>query len=78
MIILKRPVSTLTPREQEVLELLWDGHCDDSIAAQLDCSYETVKSHLTNMRRKTGTNARLDLAMKTFKEAHHWSKKGKV
>lgn len=65
----------LTPREQQVVELLWDGHGDESIASQLGCAIETVKTHMANIRRKTFTTSRLDTAMKTFKEAHHCSKK---
>lgn len=68
-------MNDMTPREQEVLELLWEGHGNESIAAQLGCSYDTVKRHLSNICVKTRTNTRLDLAMKTFKEAHIWRRK---
>lgn len=71
-----RKRTSLTPQENRVVELLWDGHGNESMAAQLGCSYDTVKRHLSNICAKTRTNTRLDLAMKTFKEAHHWNKKG--
>lgn len=68
-------MNALTPREQQVVELLWDGHGDESIASQLEIANDTVRRHMTNMRAKTRTTSRLDLAMKTFKEAHKYERK---
>jgi DNA-binding NarL/FixJ family response regulator len=65
----------LTRRERQIVELLWEGHGNESIASQLDCSLETVKKHVSNIRTKTATNNRLDMAMKTFKEAHTYERK---
>ena len=44
----------LTPREQEVLLLIAEGHSNTEIGKQLEISPRTVDSHRTNIRNKTG------------------------
>ena len=48
----------LTAREIEVLQLLAFGHSNRDIAARLDISAETVKTHLEHIFRKLGTSDR--------------------
>jgi two-component system nitrate/nitrite response regulator NarL len=54
--------SLLTPREEEILRLLAQGHTDREIAAQLYLSRRTVQYHLASVRRKTGMHRRSELA----------------
>lgn len=49
----------LTPRERDILNLLREGLPNKVIAARLDVSEVTVKSHLGNMFRKLGVQNRL-------------------
>ena len=51
-----RPV--LTPREQEVLALIAEGHSAPDIAGQLHLSTATVKTHLSALYEKLGASDR--------------------
>jgi two-component system, NarL family, response regulator NreC len=51
----------LTPREQEVLELLAEGFSNDEIADKLVISRHTVARHRENMMRKLGLHNRSEL-----------------
>ena len=54
-----RPVkSPLTPREWEVVDLLYEGRSTDEIADTLVLSTETVRSHIKNLMRKLGARSR--------------------
>ena len=55
-----RPLVPLTPREQEVLELLAAGASNKEIARQLDVSVHTVKFHVASVLRKLGADGRLE------------------
>lgn len=44
--------SGLTPREQEILVLLSKGNDYEDVATSLGISFETVHSHLKNVRLK--------------------------
>lgn len=44
----------LTPTEQRVVRLLVEGMTQKQTAMELGCKRETVKTHLTNIRRKLG------------------------
>lgn len=58
----RRPsASALTPREREVLALLTAGHNTKEMAQALQLSARTVKYHVKNLLRKTGTSTRLAL-----------------
>ena len=47
-------VAALTPREQEVLALVWAGQGNKSIADKLCLSIRTVQIHRLNLNRKLG------------------------
>lgn len=49
---------TLTQREREVLRLLADGHANDSIAASLGISSETVRTHIRKAMTKLDADTR--------------------
>jgi DNA-binding NarL/FixJ family response regulator len=54
-----RPVkSPLTPREWEVIDLLYEGNSTDEIAAILVLSTETVRSHVKHILRKLNARSR--------------------
>src|SRR5215210_2889442 len=54
-----RPVvSSLTPREWEVLDLLCAGQSTAAIAEALVLSTDTVRSHINNLQRKLGVTSR--------------------
>ena len=48
----KRRPEDLTPRELEILRLIWEGHTNRSIAASLKISMKTVDTHRANMMKK--------------------------
>lgn len=52
----------LTPREQEVLDLIGRGLSDRQIGTSLGLSYETVRTYVKTVRRKLGSNNRLAAA----------------
>nr|BDT29884.1 response regulator transcription factor [Bacteriovorax sp. HI3] len=51
----------LSAKEFEVLNLLVKGYSNKIIAQKLECSPETVKTHLTSISRKTSIDNRDDL-----------------
>lgn len=51
----------LSQREQEMLAALCEGAKPGEIAAQLGLSLPTVRSHIHNLRRKTGATSVTDL-----------------
>lgn len=55
-------VAELSAREREVLRLLAGGSRNQEIAAALGISGNTVKFHVSNLLRKTGTRSRAELA----------------
>lgn len=63
----------LTPREQEVLQLLANGLSDKEIASQLSLSLHTVKTHVRNILSKLHANNRRQAASLALREG--WVKK---
>ncbi|MBF6172731.1 response regulator [Nocardia blacklockiae] len=54
----RKPDTTLSPREIEVLRLVADGHSNREIGRQLFLSETTVKSHLVHIYSKLGVKSR--------------------
>ncbi|WP_399047017.1 response regulator [Streptomyces evansiae] len=52
---------TLTPREEEILKLVAEGHSSKDIAALLVISVKTVERHRANTLHKLGLKDRLEL-----------------
>ena len=52
------PLSTLTPRELEVLSDLASGRTNKQIARNLSVSLNTIKYHVRNLFQKLGVNSR--------------------
>ena len=59
----------LTPREQEVTQLIVDGLCNKEIAATLGVAIHTVKSHVHSVLQKLSVGSRLALAALVRKES---------
>jgi DNA-binding NarL/FixJ family response regulator len=55
------PLTTLTDREKEVLQLTAEGHSGNAIARRLFISPRTVESHRTNLMRKLGVRNQKEL-----------------
>lgn len=53
----------LTPREQQVLELLLGAHSTREIASRLGIEQRTVKAYIGRLMRKTGSDNRIKLSM---------------
>ena len=56
-------VSSLTPREREIVAVVVGGGTNRDIAAQFHLSEQTVKNHLAHMFGKLGVSSRLELAL---------------
>ncbi|HEY9277041.1 MAG TPA: response regulator transcription factor [Methylotenera sp.] len=69
-------ISSLTPREREIVELVASGDCNKVIASKLNIADRTVKAHLSVIFQKLKVNDRLQLALlanKTFNREKHLS-----
>jgi DNA-binding NarL/FixJ family response regulator len=55
------PQDPLTPREQEVVKLIAEGHTSDEIAEMLVISKKTVDRHRANVLEKLGMRNRVEL-----------------
>lgn len=55
-------LSTLTEREQEVMQLALNGQTNKKIAQQLGISHRTVEIHKARLMQKTGAGNLLELA----------------
>ena len=54
----------ITEREKQIIKLLKKGYENKEIGVILDITENTVKNHLTNIYRKTGTDSRTTLLKK--------------
>jgi DNA-binding NarL/FixJ family response regulator len=63
-----QPRSELTPREQQVLELVEQGMKNREIASELGISAGTVKIHLKHIFEKTGIHGRHGLALTVLRQ----------
>jgi DNA-binding CsgD family transcriptional regulator len=52
---------SLTQREQQIVHMVFDGHCNESIAHALDIAWGTVKIHKKNIYRKLRISSESDL-----------------
>ncbi len=59
----RRPGSTLTPREREVLRLVADGLANKQVGHRLGISERTVKAHLTRIMQCLGVSDRVRAAI---------------
>ena len=55
-------LSTLTAREQEVLERMVHGESGQAMATAMDVSYSTMRTHVQNILAKLGVHSQLEAA----------------
>jgi len=69
-------ISSLTPREREIVELVASGDCNKIIASKLNIADRTVKAHLSVIFQKLKVNDRLQLALLANKSFDNKSRAG--
>ena len=57
----------LTPREQEIFNLLIDNNNTKDIAQKLSISEKTVRNHISNVMQKLGTKGRAATVIELIK-----------
>lgn len=57
----RRPLKKTTPREQEVLQLVLQGHTNKAIAQRLGISDYTARDHVSALLRKNEVSNRAQL-----------------
>ena len=57
----------ITPRQNEVLQLICDGLANKQIATVLKISEQTVKNHISEMMKSTKCPNRVNLAVKSLR-----------
>ncbi|MCF6295316.1 MAG: response regulator transcription factor [Flavobacteriaceae bacterium] len=65
---IKNDTFSLTPREQEVLQLLVDGLDNDSIADKLFISVQTVRNHIRHIYNKLHVHTKSQAVVKALRE----------
>src|SRR5262249_7769290 len=60
------PVSALTDREQEIVEMIALGLSGPEIATELHLSHATVRTHVRNAMNKLGAHSRAHLVAKVY------------
>jgi len=69
-------ISSLTPREREIVELVASGDCNKIIASKLNIADRTVKAHLSVIFQKLKVNDRLQLALLANKSLDNKNRAG--
>jgi DNA-binding NarL/FixJ family response regulator len=63
------PVTTLTARERQVMELILLARSNKEIARRLGIEERTVKAHVSRLMRKSGADNRIKLSMSPLAQA---------
>ena len=58
-------LATFSPRQNEVLRMLWNGSANKVIAYQLKMSESTVKVHIRHIMKKLNVNNRTQVVLRT-------------
>jgi DNA-binding CsgD family transcriptional regulator len=62
----RRRPEDLTPREMEILQLVWDGYTSRLIAERLRISIKTAEAHRANMMKKLRASNTAQLVKAAF------------
>lgn len=54
-------IRPLSPREREIVSLIWKAYSNDNMAKALGISIRTVETHRTNAMKKLGVKNRVQL-----------------
>lgn len=72
-------MTSLSPREKQVLDLIMTARSNREIAEELGIEERTVKAYVANLLRKTGAENRVSLSIQTMQESmrsqraiHNW------
>ncbi len=63
------PLSPLTPRENEVITLLAEGHSTSTISRLLDIRRVTVRNHIQHIEEKLGVHSKMEAVAYAYR--HH-------
>ncbi len=70
---MRRPNESLTPKEQQVATLVWEGLTNREIAKLAGTTEQVVKNYLRTTFDKLGVWSRLELALYVANHGgHHW------
>lgn len=58
---LRQSLVSLTPREQDVVEAVWAGGSNETVAERMCVAIPTLRTHLMRIHRKLGTRGKGDL-----------------
>jgi DNA-binding NarL/FixJ family response regulator len=64
----------LSPRQKQIVSLLFKGCSDKQIAHQLDICVPTVRTHMSRLFAKVGASDRSELLIHFFKDARRMCK----
>ena len=59
-----RRISSLTPRERQVLGMMAEGKDNRDMSRELSISYTTVRSHVRHLLQKLGARSKLEAVVK--------------
>ena len=74
---MERPL-TLTHRETEVLDLIWDGEQNRDISTRMKISMKTVEAHRSNMMKKLRVSNTAQLLKTALEEGFIRVRRGAV
>lgn len=67
----EQDLPSLTPRQEEVLQLLLDGHTNKEIGRDLGLSDETVKNHVSGILKAFGVTTRTQAVLAARKHGYY-------
>lgn len=67
------PMTTLTPRDRDVVALVLAGHTNAEIARRLDIQLQTLKNALSAIYDKLGVSSRLQLAVLLLRDGDRFA-----
>lgn len=59
----EKPMAQLTPKEQQILELITQGYSNQQISDALHVSVSTVKNHVSSVLAKLGVKSRVEAVL---------------
>jgi DNA-binding CsgD family transcriptional regulator len=66
----------VSPRELQIVKLVFEDESEKTIAKQLGISLHTVHAHLKHLHQKLGVQSRVGLVLRVFREGLNDAHKG--